>query len=117
VRGQHLLDRSEGLAAKFTGDRIGARCVGIDNTNQANLTRLLQLLIDASVIAAKGADADDSYIDRGWLAQRLTPKRNEALLSQFKSTEKSTKRKLLFFIFVKASKKARAIEEYSICAD
>jgi hypothetical protein len=65
VGGEHLVDRTEGATAKFAGDRVGASGVGIDNSDESNFARLLKCVIDASVIASEGADADDGYIDRG----------------------------------------------------
>jgi len=60
VSGHQLLDRSECAAAEFGGNRVSTRHVGIDNTYQTDgFTLLRQLVIDAGMIAAKSARADN----------------------------------------------------------
>jgi len=60
VSGHQLLDRSECAAAEFGGNRGSTRRVGMDNTYQTDgCTLLRQLVIDAGMIAAKSARADN----------------------------------------------------------
>jgi hypothetical protein len=62
VRGQHLLHRTERVAAELTRDGVGAVKIGIDHARQANRFALLfELLVDAGVVASK--DAHPHYRD------------------------------------------------------
>ena len=63
VRGEHLLDRTKGFALELSCGLVGARGIGIDYAHQAHLPCEFELAIDASVVASKGADADDCDID------------------------------------------------------
>jgi hypothetical protein len=63
MRGEHLPDRTEGFAVKLAGSFVGARGIGIDHSHQAHLAGEFELAIDAGMVAAKGADADDCDID------------------------------------------------------
>jgi hypothetical protein len=74
VRGEHLLDRSEGLATELARDGVGARRVGIDDSNQTHAAGLLKLLIDAGVIAPEGANADDGDVDGEIFGQISAPR-------------------------------------------
>jgi hypothetical protein len=68
--GDELLDRTKGPAAEFASQRIGARQVWVHDAHQPHQFALLrQLLIDAGMIAAKGAYADDGDVDGGVLVQ------------------------------------------------
>jgi hypothetical protein len=68
--GDELLDRTKGPAAEFASQRIGARQVRVHDAHQPHQFALLrQLLIDAGMIAAKGAYADDGDVDGGVLVQ------------------------------------------------
>ena len=75
VGGEHLLQRAERLAAELAGDGIGAGRIGIDYSHQAHAVRLLQLAINAGVIASERARADDRDIDGEFAAQMLAPVR------------------------------------------
>jgi hypothetical protein len=63
VGGQELRDGAEGFAVELAGNGIGARGIGIDHAYQTDAARLLQLAIDAGVIMAESADADDGNVD------------------------------------------------------
>jgi hypothetical protein len=65
VRGHQLLNRSKSAAAKFTGDGVGPGYIRIHHAHQADRFALLrQLVIDAGVVAPKGAHADHRHVDR-----------------------------------------------------
>src|SRR6266852_4921273 len=70
VGGEHLLDRSEGLAVKLAGDRVGAHGIGIDHSHQPHASGLLQLSIDAGMVTSKGAHAHNCNIDGRFVAQK-----------------------------------------------
>ena len=62
MRGGELLNGSKTAAAKFARDRLCARRVGVNYSNQPYWRTLLgQLMVNASVVAAEGAYA--SYRD------------------------------------------------------
>jgi hypothetical protein len=72
--GDELLDRTKGPAAEFASQRIGAPQVRVDDAHQPHPLALLgQLLIDAGMIASKGAYADDGDVDGGVLVQWALP--------------------------------------------
>jgi hypothetical protein len=63
VSGKELIQRSEGSAVKFVGNRVGSGHVSVDDPEQTQrLTPLFKLLVDTSVIAAERADTDDNHI-------------------------------------------------------
>ena len=65
VRGHQLLDRPESAAAEFAGDGVGPGHIGIHHSHQADRFALLrQLVIDAGVVASKGAHADHSHVNK-----------------------------------------------------
>ncbi len=54
VRGEELIERSEGAAPKFAPDRVRAAHILVDNPEQAQrFALLLKLLVDASVVASE----------------------------------------------------------------
>jgi hypothetical protein len=56
VRGEHLLDRTEGAAAELARHRVGAVQVRIDHAQQSNgYSLLLKLVINPGVVASKDA--------------------------------------------------------------
>src|SRR5215475_1357660 len=69
VRGEELIERSEGAAVEFAGDGVGARDVAIDHAEQAErLALLLEFLVDAGVVASEGADPYHRDVDNaGWV--------------------------------------------------
>ena len=69
ARRKHLVDRAKGFAIEFARHRIGAGCVGINHPDEADASCLLQRVIDAGVVAAKSAYANDGNIDGGLLVQ------------------------------------------------
>jgi hypothetical protein len=71
VSGQELGDGAEGFAVELAGNGVGAGCIGIDDADQTDAAGLMELTIDAGVIASEGADADDGDVDGVWLAWRL----------------------------------------------
>ncbi len=68
VRPEHLLDRAERFATELTGNRVSPRLIRIDHRYQLHDACLLQLLIDARMIAPKGTHTNHRNIDRGFLA-------------------------------------------------
>jgi len=71
VRGQHLFDRSKRPAPELYGDAVGARRVGVHHSDQPHFSRLLQLVVDAGVMASKRPDADHRDINGRGYAQAL----------------------------------------------
>jgi hypothetical protein len=58
---QHFADRAEGARAELLGDGLGASGVGVHDGDQFDgLAALVQFVVNASVVAAEGASADDS---------------------------------------------------------
>jgi hypothetical protein len=83
VRGQHLLDRAKRLALKLARNRVCPRRIRIDHPHQSHAARLLQLPIDASMVAPKSAHTNHRNINRKFRAQMSAPERSSnALLSQ-----------------------------------
>ena len=67
---QQLLERSKGTAVEFMRDRVGAGQIRIDYSQQSNWRSfLLESLVDAGVIAAKGSHADDRDWNNGIFTQ------------------------------------------------
>jgi hypothetical protein len=67
---EELCDRTKGTAAEFGSERIGARQIRVHDPHQPHRLALLrQLLIDAGMIASKGACADDGDGDGGVVIQ------------------------------------------------
>jgi hypothetical protein len=70
MRGDELLDRTKGTAAEFASQGIGVRQIRVDEPHQPHpLALLRQLLIDAGMIASKGAYADNGNVDGGVFVQ------------------------------------------------
>ena len=71
--GEQLVERSEGAAIEFAGHGIGARHIAIDHAQQAErLALLLELLVNAGVVAAEGADSHHGDVDdAGWIQERV----------------------------------------------
>jgi hypothetical protein len=69
VRGEQLVERSEGAAIEFAGPSIGTSHVAIDHAQQAErFALLLKFLVDAGVVAAEGADSHHDHVDdAGWV--------------------------------------------------
>ena len=69
VRGEELVERSEGAAAKLKGYGIGTGHVAVDHAKQAErLALLLEFLVDAGVVASEGADPYHHDVDNaGWV--------------------------------------------------
>jgi hypothetical protein len=60
MRGEHLLDRTEGAAAELARNGIGPVKIRVDHAHQPNRFALLfQLLINSGVIASEDAHPDD----------------------------------------------------------
>ena len=65
VRGEHLLDGIESAAAELAGHGVGAVEVGIDDADQPHgFAQLLELFVDAGVVASEDAYADDGHGNR-----------------------------------------------------
>ena len=65
VRSHQLFDRPESAAAEFSGDGVGSGHVWIHHPHQTDRLPLLgQLMINASVVASKGAHPDHSHVDK-----------------------------------------------------
>ena len=65
VGGGELLDRTKAVAAKFAPHRVRLGCISINYTDQPYRSALLgELVVNASVVAAKGAHPDHSDIDK-----------------------------------------------------
>jgi len=73
VRSEHLIDGAERFTTELTRYRIGAGCIGIDDSDEADASCLLQRLIDAGVVAAERAGTDDRNVDRVVLIQMRAP--------------------------------------------
>jgi hypothetical protein len=70
---KHLIDRPKCFAAKLARNGVGPWSVRIDYSDKADGARLLQLLVNASVVTAKSAHADDRDIDWKFLFQMSAP--------------------------------------------
>jgi hypothetical protein len=58
-----LLERPEGTAAEFASNGIRTRHIAVDDPEQADrLSLVLELLVDAGVVAAEGTHADHGYV-------------------------------------------------------
>jgi hypothetical protein len=77
VRGQHLLDRAKRFAIKLACNRVRPRRIGIDHSHQPHASRLLQLVVHASVIAPESANANHRNINRKFLTQISAPETKE----------------------------------------
>jgi hypothetical protein len=74
VRGQHLLDRAEGLTVELARDRIGAIDIRVDNTHKANGVALkFKFLVHSGMVASENARAHDCDTDRILHWQEKTP--------------------------------------------
>jgi hypothetical protein len=86
VSDQHLIDRTKCFAAKLARNSVRPRSIRVHYSDQPDGARLLQLLVNASVITAKSAHPDDRYIDWKLLFQMSAPgTATDRILSQFRS--------------------------------
>jgi hypothetical protein len=61
--GEHLLNRSKGFAVKLAGGCVSAGGIGIDHSHKPHATRLLELAVNAGMVASEGTRPDDCNID------------------------------------------------------
>ena len=60
---EHLLNRSKGFAVKLAGGCVRAGGIGIHHSHKPHATRLLELAVNADMVASKGTRPDDCNID------------------------------------------------------
>ncbi len=81
ARRQHLLDRAKRRAAKLARHRVGPSHIRIDHPHQPHAARLLQLLIDPSMIPPECAHPNHRNIDRQYIARKFSARKFSAQMS------------------------------------
>jgi hypothetical protein len=78
---EYSIDGFEGAHAVFLGGVVGAGGIGINDGGEADeVPLLLELVIDAGVVASEGAYTYDGYVDGsvGWQKKDLTTEGTKA---------------------------------------